>query len=173
MGSYNGSHGAYYSARLKPATDTWDNGTPSPAWGRGDYQARRDGANGGAASTTKGYVGGGGYNLSNIPGNLSVFEFSTETWDYLPSGPPNTSYYYFGKGIIGNQTESYWLGGSPGPSWPSMSVSAGDGSYKYTYATDTWSNNWEGGMPASRSRFATASPRMFQNDVYIPQDNLL
>jgi len=173
MGSYNGSHGAYYSARLKPATDTWDNGTPSPAWGRGDYQARRDGANGGAASTTKGYVGGGGYNLSNIPGNLSVFEFSTETWDYLPSGPPNTSYYYFGKGIIGNQTESYWLGGSPGPTWPSFSVSAGDGNYKYTYATDSWSGNWNGGMPGSRSRFATASPRMFQNDIYIPQDNLL
>ena len=173
MGSYNGSHGSYYSARLKPATDTWDNGTPSPAWGRSDYQARRDGGNGGAASTTKGYVGGGGYNLSNVPGNLSVFEFSTETWDYLPSGPPNTSHYYFGKGIIGNQTESYWLGGSPGPSWPSWSPPAGDGSYKYTYATDTWSNNWEGGMPESRSRFATMSPRMFQNDVYIPQDNLL
>ena len=173
MGSYNGSHGSYYSARLKPATDTWDSGTPSPAWGRGDYQARRDGGNGGAASTTKGYVGGGGYNLSNMPGNLSVFEFSTETWDYLPSGPPNTNYYYFGKGIIGNQTESYWMGGSPGPSWPSMSVTAGGGSYKYTYASDTWSGNWEGGMPAGRSRFATASPRMFQNDVYIPQDNLL
>ena len=81
---------------------------------------------------------------------------------------------YYQKGVLSNQAESYWMGGQPGPSMPGSGIpGGGDGNYKLTHASDTWSGNWEGGIPEGRASFATASPRMFQNDQYIPQDNLL
>lgn len=175
-GYSNPGNATYYSSKLVYATDTWNNGTPANQWGRGDAggpNTRRDGGSG-AASATKGYQAGGGPSMSSTNGQLGWFVFSTETWGESPAGAPNTSYYYYGKGVLSNQAESYWMGGQPGPSMPGSGIpGGGDGNYKLTHASDTWSGNWQGGIPEGRASFATASPRMFQNDQYIPQDNLL
>tara|TARA_B100000945_G_scaffold126444_1_gene100628 strand:- start:389 stop:2575 length:2187 start_codon:yes stop_codon:yes gene_type:complete len=174
-GHENPGYATDKSSKLVYATDTWQTGNSLNMWwdnASGPNERIHGGS--GAASATKGYQSGGGPSRTSTNGQLGWFVFSTETWGESPAGVPNTSYYYYQKGVLSNQAESYWMGGQPGPSMPGSGIpGGGDGNYKLTHASDTWSGNWEGGIPEGRASFATASPRMFQNDQYIPQDNLL
>ncbi len=80
-GHENPGNATQYSSKLVYATDTWENGTPANAWGRGDSGGpnRRVHGGSGAASATKGYQAGGGPSKTSTNGQLGWFVFATET----------------------------------------------------------------------------------------------